>query len=188
MDIIANLRSFLHRKPRELIAPGDITATIANCGGSVALAEQFPEVMNFFARELIRQHPAVLGEGHVDCFVAATADGLVLTSHMAHLTGSHLACIQVEDGVSKLDRHQLVPKEKAVLVLDECKNFIRLNEALTILVNHKVNVTAVACVVNSTGVTELSFLVKVPIFALHTCVRQADQQKARLVPQRTHGS
>ena len=186
MDIIANLRSFLHRKPRELIMPGDIPATIANCGGSVAQAEQFPDVMNFFARELIRQHPTVLGEDHVDCFVAATTDGLVLTSHLAHLTGSHLACIRVEDGISKLDRHHLVPKERAVLVLDECKNFVRLNEALTILVNAKVNVTAVACVVNSTGVTELSFLVKVPIFALHTAMHQAEQQRSRLVPQRAH--
>ena len=185
MDIIANLRSFLHRKPRDLIAPGDIAATIANCGGSVAQAEQFPEVMNFFARELIRQHPTLLGEGHVDCFVSATTDGLVLTSQLAHLAGSHLAGIRIVDGVCKLDRHHLVPKEKTVLVLDECRNFIRLNEALSILVSHKVNVTAVACVVNSTGVTELSFMVKVPILALHTST-QNEQSRTRLVPQRVH--
>ena len=185
MDIIANLRSFLHRKPRELIAPGDIAATIANCGGSVAQAEQFPEVMNFFARELIRQYPLLLGEGQVDCFVSATTDGLVLTSHLAYLSGSHLACVQVVDGISKLERHHVVAKERTVLVLDECKNFIRLNEVLTLLVNHKVHVTAVACVVNSTGVTDLSFLVKVPILALHTCTHP-EQGRPRLVPQRVH--
>lgn len=167
MDLISNLRSLLHRKPTELIAPGDIPATITNCGGTVAQAEQFPPVMDFFARELIRQHPDVLAEGKIGCFVSASPEGLVLTSHLAHLAGAHLASIRIENGVSKLDRHHLVPKEKVVLVLDEIKNFIRLNEAMTILVNQKVQVTAVACVVNSSGVSELSFVVKVPIIALH---------------------
>ena len=177
MDLISNIRSFLHRKPRELIAAGDIAATIANCGGTVAQAEQFPTVMDFFARELIRQHPDVLEEGKVGCFVSASPEGLVLTSHLAHLAGAHLASIRIEDGVSKLDRHHLVPKENVVLVLDECKNFIRLNEAMTILVNNKVQVTAVVCVVNASGVSELSFLVHVPILALHNEPRENGKRK-----------
>jgi len=186
MDLIANIRSFLHRKPRELIVPGDVAATLANCGGSVAKAEQFPEVMNFFGRELIRQYPALLGEGQVDCFVSVTSDGLVLTTHLAYLTATHLACVQLVNGLLKLDRHHLVAKERAVLVLDECRNFIRLNEAMTVLMNHKVNVTAVACVENSTGVTDLSFLARVPILALHTCTHAEENTRARLVPQRVH--
>lgn len=186
MDLIANIRSFLHRKPRELIVPGDIPATLANCGGSVAQAEQFPEVMNFFARELTRQYPALLGEGVVDCFVSVTTDGLVLTTHLAYLGGTHLACVQLASGLLRLDRHHLVAKERVVLVLDECRNFIRLNEAMTIVMNHKVNVTAVACVMNSTGVTDLSFLAKVPILALHTCTHAEEPNRSRLVPQRVH--
>ena len=167
MDLISNLRSFLHFKPRELIDPGDIAATIANCGGTVGQAEQFPQVMDFFARELIRRYPDLLDGGKVNCFVSASPEGLVLTSHLAHLCEAHLASIQFENGFVKLDRHHLVPKENVVLVLDECKHFVRINEAMTILVKAKVRVSAVVCIVNASGVSELSFLAHVPILALH---------------------
>ena len=168
MDLISNLRSFLHLKPRELIVPGDIPATLANCGGSVGAAEQFPGVMDFFARELMRLYPTYLGEGKTGCMIAAASpDALVLTSHIAYLSGSRFAAIQVLEGVPKMTRHHLLPKEKVVLVIDECKNFIRLNEAMAALAPHKVQVTAVACVVNSTGRNEFSFLERVPILSLH---------------------
>jgi len=168
MDLISNLRSFLHLKPKELIVPGDIPATLANCGGSVGAAEQFPGVMDFFARELMRLYPIHLGEGKAGCMVAAASpEALVLTSHMAYLSGARFAAVQVVDGVPKLPRHHLLPKEKVVLVTDECRNFIRLNEAMAALAAHKVQVTAVACVVNSTGRTEFSFLERVPILSLY---------------------
>ena len=168
MDLISNLRSFLHLKPKELIVPGDIPATIANCGGSVGAAEQFPGVTDFFARELMRLFPAQLGEGKAGCMVAAASpEGLVLTSHLAYLSGARFAAVQVVESVPKLTRHHLLPKEKVVLVIDECKNFIRLNEAMAALAAYKVQVTGVACVVNSTGRNEFSFLDRVPILALY---------------------
>lgn len=168
MDLISNLRSFLHLKPKELIVPGDVLATIANCGGTVGQVEQFPGVMDYLARELMRLHPEQLGEGKAGCMVAAASpDALVLTSHLAYLSGSRFASVQILDGVPKLNRHHLIPKEKVVLVIDECKNFIRLNEAMAALAPHKVQVTAVVCVVNSTGRNEFSFLERVPILALH---------------------
>ena len=98
---------------------------------------------------------------------AASPDALVLTSHLAFLSGARFAAIQVLDGVPKMTRHHLVPKEKVVLVIDECKNFIRLNEAMAALAPHKVQVTAVACVLNSTGRNDFSFLERVPILSLH---------------------
>ena len=168
MDLLSNLRSFLHLKPKEIIVPGDIPATLANCGGSVAGAEQFPGVTDFFARELMRLHPALLGEGRAACMVAAaTPEGIVLTSHLAYLSGARFAAVQVVEGAPKLSRHHLLPKEKVVLVIDECKNFIRLNEAMAALTPHKVQVTAVACIVNSTGRNEFSFLERVPILSLY---------------------
>lgn len=168
MDLISNLRSFLHLKPKELIKPSDIPATLANCGGSVAAAEQFPGVMDFFARELMRLYPEQLGEGKADCMIAAACpDSLVLTCHLAHLAGTRFGSIQVVEGVPKMTRHHVVPKEKVVLVIDECKNFIPLNEAMAALAAHKVQVTAVACVVNSTGRNEFSFLERVPILSLY---------------------
>lgn len=168
MDLISNLRSLLHLKPKELIVPGDVPSTLTNCGGSVAAAEQFPGVMDYFARELMRLFPEQLGEGKADCMVAAACpESLVLTCHLSHLAGSRFASIQVLEGVPKLTRHQLVPKEKVVLVIDECKNFIPLNEAMAALAAHKVQVTAVACVVNSTGRNEFSFLERVPILSLY---------------------
>jgi len=168
MDLISNLRSLLHLKPRQLIVPGDIPATLANCGGTVGEAEQFPGVMDFFARELMRLYPDQLGEGKADCMVAAACpEAMVLASHLAYLAGSRFASIQVLEGVPKMTRHHLVPKERVVLVIDECKNFIRLNEAMAALSLHKVQVTAVACVVNSTGRNEFSFLERVPIFSLY---------------------
>ncbi len=168
MDLISNLRSLLHLKPKELIVPGDIPATLTNCGGGVAGAEQFPEVMDYLARELMRVFPEQLGEGKVDCMVAAACpESMVLTTHLAHLTGTRFAAIQVVEGVPKLPRHHLVPKEKVVLVIDECKNFIPLNEAMAALSPHKVQVAAVVCVVNSTGRTEFSFLERVPILSLY---------------------
>ena len=168
MDLLSNLRSFLHLKPKEIIVPGDIPATIANCGGSVGGAEQFPGVTDFFARELMRLHSAQLGEGKAGCMVAAASpEGLVLASHLAYLAGSRFAAVQVVDGVPKLTRHNLLPKEKVVLIIDECKNFIRLNEAMAALAPHKVQVTAVACIVNSTGRNEFSFLERVPILSLY---------------------
>ena len=168
MDLLSNLRALLHLKPRELIVPGDIPATLANCGGSVAAAEQFPGVMDFFARELMRLYPDQLDEGKADCMVAAACpDAMALTFHMAYLTGSRFAAIQVLEGVPKMTRHHLVPKEKVVLVIDECRNFIRLNEAMAALAVHKVQVTAIACVVNSTGRHEFSFLDRVPILSLY---------------------
>jgi hypothetical protein len=172
MDLISHLRSFLHRKPREIIVPGNIPATLANCGGSVAQAEQFAEVMDFFARELIRLYPGTLGEGRVGCFVSAAPDGLVLTSHLAHLSGARLAAVHHEHGEARLHRHTLMPKENVVLVLDDCEGFVRLNEAMNILVHHAVHVTAVACVVNSSGRSEFSFLHRVPILALHTVANE----------------
>ncbi|MDD5350872.1 MAG: hypothetical protein PHQ12_11740 [Chthoniobacteraceae bacterium] len=168
MDLLSNLRALLHLKPRELIVPGDIPATLTNCGGSVAAAEQFPGVMDFFARELMRLYPDQLDEGKADCMVAATCpESMALAFHLAYLAGSRFASIQVLDGVPKMTRHHLVPKEKVVLVIDECRNFIRLNEAMAALALHKVHVTAVACVVNSTGRHEFSFLERVPILSLH---------------------
>ena len=168
MDLLSNLRSFLHLKPKEIIVPGDIPATLANCGGSVAGAEQFPGVTDFFARELMRLHPAQLGEGRSGCIVAAASpEGLVLASHMAYLSAARFAAVQVVEGVPKLTRHTLLPKEKVVLVIDECRNFIRLNEAMAALAPHKVQVTAVACIVNSTGRNEFSFLERVPILSLY---------------------
>ena len=168
MDLLSNLRSFLHLKPKELIVPGDIPLTLANCGGSVAAAEQFPGVTDFFARELMRLFPAQIGEGKAGCMVAAASpEGLVLTSHLAYLSGSRFASVHVVDGVPKLTRHHLLPKEKVVLVIDECKNFIRLNEAMAALAQHKVQVTAIVCIVNSTGRNEFSFLERVPILALY---------------------
>jgi len=168
MDLISNLRSLLHLKPKELIVPGDIPTTLINCGGNVGAAEQFPGVMDFFARELMRLYPLQLGEGKADCMIAAACpDSLVLTAHLAHLSGSRFASIQVVEGVPKMTRHHLVPKEKVVLVIDECKNFIPLNEAMAALASHKVQVTAVACVVNSTGRNEFSFLERVPILSLY---------------------
>jgi len=168
MDFLSNLRALLQRKPKELIVPGDIPATLANCGGSVAAAEQFPGVMDFFARELMRLYPEQLGEKKADCIVAATSpDAFVLAFHLSYLVGARFAAIQVLDGVPKMIRHHLAPKERVVLVIDECRNFIRLNEAMSALALHKVQVTAVACVVNSTGRPEFSFLERVPILALH---------------------
>jgi hypothetical protein len=168
MDLISNLRSLLHLKPKELIVPGDIPATLNNCGGGVAGAEQFPEVMDYLARELLLTFPEQLGEGVVDCMVASSCpESLVLTAHLAHLAEARYAAIQVIEGVPTLPRHHLVPKEKVVLVIDECKNFIPLNEAMAALSTLKVQVTAVACVVNSTGRTEYSFLERVPILSLY---------------------
>ena len=168
MDILSNLRSLLHLKPKELIVPGDIPATLTNCGGSVSAAEQFPGVIDFFARELMRLYPAQLGEGTAACMVAATTpEALVLTSHLAYLSGARFAAVQVMESIPKLPRHHLLPKEKVVLVIDECRNFIRLNEAMAALAPHKVQVTAVACVVNSTGRNEFSFLERVPILSLY---------------------
>jgi len=168
MPLLSNLRAFLQLKPKELIVPGDIPATLANCGGSVAAAEQFPGVMDFFARELMRLFPNQLGEKKVDCMVAATSpDAMALAFHLAYLSGARFAAIQMQDGVPKMVRHQLVPKERVVLVADECRNFIRLNEAMAALAVQKVQVTAVACVVNSTDRQEFSFLERVPILALH---------------------
>ena len=168
MDLLSNLRSFLHLKPKELIVPGNIPATLANCGGSVGAAEQFPGVMDFFARELMRLYPSQLGEDKAACMIAAASpEALVLTSHMAYLSGSRFASVQVVEGVPKLTRHTLLPKEKVVLVIDECKNFIRLNEAMAALSPHKVQVVAVACIVNSTGRNEFSFLERVPILSLY---------------------
>ena len=168
MDLLSNLRSFLHLKPRELIVPGDIPATLANCGGNVGAAEQFPGVTDFIARELMRRFPEQLGEGKTGCMIAAACpDSLVLTSHLAYLSNARFASVQVIEGVPKMTRHHLIPKEKVVLVIDECRNFIRLNEAMAALAPHKVQVTAVACVVNSTGRNEFSFLERVPILALH---------------------
>ncbi|MCX6966620.1 MAG: hypothetical protein NTZ46_02385 [Verrucomicrobia bacterium] len=124
--------------------------------------------MDFFARELMRLYPAQLGEGKAACMIAAASpEALVLTSHMAYLAGSRFASVQVVEGVPKLTRHTLLPKEKVVLVTDECKNFIRLNEAMAALSPHKVQVVAVACVVNSTGRNEFSFLDRVPILSLY---------------------
>ena len=168
MDLISNLRSFLHLKPKELIVPGDIAATLANCGGTVGQAEQFPGVMDFLIRELMRLYPAQLGEGKAGCMVAAASpEALVLTSHLAYLSGSRFAAVQVVDGIPKLPRHHLIPKEKVVLVIDECRNFIRLNEAMAALAPLKVQVTAVACIVNATGRNDFSFLERVPIFSLY---------------------
>ena len=167
MNLIDNIRSFLHLKPKELIVPGNVAATIANCGGSVGGTEQFPEVTDFFARELIRLHPEILGEGKVNCMVAASPDGTVLATHLAHLSGARFASVQLHHGLPKFDRHHLVPKENVVLVLDECRNFISLNDAMALLVHHKVHVTAVACVLNSSGRQEFSFMTRVPILALH---------------------
>ena len=168
MDLISNLRSFLHLKPKELIVPGNIPATLANCGGSVGGAEQFPGVMDFFARELMRLYPSQLGEGKAGCMVAAASpEALVLTSHIAYLSSSRFAAVQVVDGVPRMIRHHLLPKEKVVLVIDECRNFIRLNEAMAALAPYKVQVTAVACVVNATGRNEFSFLERVPILSLY---------------------
>jgi len=168
MDLISNLRSFLHLKPKQLIAPGDIAATIANCGGNVGAAEQFPGVTDFLARELMRLYPAQLGEGNVGCMVAAASpEGIVLASHLAYLSGARYASIQVIDGTPLMPRHHLIPKERVVLVADECKNFIHLNEAMAALAPFKVQVTAVACIVNSTGRDDFSFLERVPILSLH---------------------
>jgi hypothetical protein len=168
MDLISNLRSFLHLKPKELIVPGNIAATIANCGGSVAQAEQFPGVTDFLARELMRIFPAQLGEGKVGCMVAVSCpESAVLASHLAYLAGTRFASVQIQDGAAKMDRHQLIPKEKVVLVIDECRNFIRLNEAMSALAPFKVHVEAVACVVNSTGRNDFSFLERVPIVSLY---------------------
>ena len=168
MDLISNLRSFLHLKPKQLIVPGDIAATIANCGGTVGQAEQFPGVTDFLARELIREYPAQLGDGKVGCMVAANCpESVVIASHLAYLAGTRFASIQVLDGIPKMERHQLIPKEKVILVLDECRNFIRLNEAMTALAPYKVQVVAVACVVNSTGRNDFSFLERVPILSLY---------------------
>ena len=168
MNLIENLRSFLHLKPKELIVAGDIAATIANCGGSVGGTEQFPEVTDYFARELVRLYPELLGEGKVNCVVAASPDGVVLASHLAHLSAARFASVQLQNGVPRFDRHHLVPKENVVLVLDDCKNFIALNDAMAILVHHKVHVTAVACVLNTSGRSEFSFMTRVPILALHS--------------------
>jgi hypothetical protein len=168
MDLISNLRSFLHMKPRELVVPGDAAATLANCGGSVALAEQFPPIVDHFARELMRLHPEFLGEKAASCMVAAaTPEAIVLASHLAYLAGTRYAAVQVVDGVPKLARHHLIAHEKVALVIDECNNFIRLNEAMAALSAHKVQVTAVACIVNSTDRTDFSFLDRVPILSLH---------------------
>jgi len=168
MDLISNLRSFLHLKPKELIVPGDIPTTIANCGGSVGAAEQFPGVMDFFARELMRRYPAQLAEGKAGCMIAAASpEAIVLTSQLAYLSNSRFAAIQITDGMPKMPRHHLIPKEKVVLVIDECKNFIRLNEAMAALAPYKAQVTAVACIVNSTGRDEFSFLERVPILSLY---------------------
>lgn len=174
MDLLSNLRSLLHLKPKELIVPGDIPATLANCGGSVAAAEQFPGVMDFFARELVRLYPDQLDEGKADCMVAATSpDSTALAFHLAYLSGTRFAAIQVLAGVPKMVRHHLVPKEKIVLVIDEVRNFIQLNEAMSALAQHKVHVAAVACVVNTTGRHEFSFLERVPILSLHHGVPSA---------------
>jgi len=169
MDLISNLRSLLSRKSRELIVPGDVRATLANCGGSVAAAEQFPGVMDFFARELMRRFPEQLGEKKTDCIIAAaTPDGIVLASHLAHLAGVRFAAIEMVGNVAKMLRHHLMPKEKVALVIDECRSFIRLNEAMAVLAAQKVQVMAVACVLNSSGRNEFSFLERVPILALET--------------------
>lgn len=168
MNLIDNLRSFLHLKPKELIVPGNIAATIANCGGTVGGTEQFPEVTDYLARELIREHSDAFAEGKVGCFVAASPDGLPLACHLAHLAGARLASVQLRNGIPKFDRHQLVPKENVVLVTDECKDFIRLNDAMALLMKQKVRVTAVACILNSSGRTEFAFMAQVPIYALHS--------------------
>lgn len=168
MDLIANLRSFLHLKPKELIVPGNIAATIANCGGSVAQAEQFPGVTDYLARELMRIFPEQLGEGKADCMVAVSCpESAVLASHLAYLAGTRYAAIHVANGIARMGAHQLIPKEKIVLVVDECANFIRLNEAMAALAPFKPQIAAVACVVNATGRSEFSFLQRVSILALH---------------------
>lgn len=167
MDLISNIRSLLHLKPKELIIPGDIAATLANCGGSVGAAEQFPGVTDFLVRELMRLYPSQLGEGKAGCIVAASPEATVLTSHLAYLSFSRFAAVQIVDGVPKLPRHQLIPKEKVVLVIDECRNFIRLNEAMAALAPLKVQVTAVACIINATGRNDFSFLERVPILSLY---------------------
>ena len=168
MDLISNIRSFLHLKPREIIVPGDIPATLANCGGSVSQAEQFPGVTDYFVRELMRQFPAQLGEGKIGCAIgAASPESLVLASHLAYLCGARFAAVQIVEGVPKMGRHQLIPKEKVVLVIDECKNFMMLNEAMAAISSQKVQVAAVVCVVNSTGRTDFSFLERVPILSLY---------------------
>jgi len=168
MDLISNLRSLLHLKPKELIVPGDIPATLANCGGNVAAAEQFPGVMDFFARELMRLFPAQLGEGKAGCMIAAACpEAMVLTAHLAYLANTRFASVQIIDGTPKMPRHHLIPKEKVVLVIDECRNFIRLNEAMAALAPYKVQVVAVACIVNGTGRNEFSFLERVPILSLY---------------------
>ncbi len=165
MNIVSNIRSFFYPKPRELVVPGDIPATLTNCGGTAGRAEEFPEVVDYFARELLRQYGDGLGQ--VGCFVAACLEGVVLASHLAFISGARFAAVHIQGGVPRFDRHRLAAKENVALVVDECRNFIRLNEAMTVLASQKANLAAVACIVNASDRREFSFMVQVPVFSLH---------------------
>lgn len=120
-----------------------------------ARAEQYPEVRDHFAQQMSHQFPF----SDADVFLGSPMGGILLAGDLARINGKRVIFAekkitapavgkQREESSLVIDRHELRPGDRVIIVEDVCNNF-----STTYQLIHRVNdfggtVTGIACFLN----------------------------------------
>lgn len=139
---------------------GEKRQYIGDIYANFAMAEEYPQVLDYFAQELAKKVQTTVGE--IDYILAAPMGGIALAVHLAqHLDARFvfaekkvlaLATAELrQQETMQLLRHQIDTGSRVLLVEDVCNNFSTTDQMVELVADSGSTMVAVACALNRSG-------------------------------------
>jgi len=170
---------------------GEKRQYIGDVYANFAMAEEYPHVLTYFAKELAEKVRSAIGE--VDYLLAAPMGGIALAVQLAAQMDvrfifaekkvTALASKELrQQETMQLLRHQIDPHSRVLLVEDVCNNFSTTAQMIELVTNSQSEMVGIACDLNRSvhddykGIPVISLFGRAAIF--HQQYRQDDPEVA----------